>query len=266
MALVQHRDLKIRFQQQYDNSRDYVIPFIEETFSIKEGMNVLEIGAAEGGVIKPLAERGCYVVGVDLNPGRIETAKAFLADEVAAGKAYFVAQNVYDDSFQEKWTGFFDLIILKDTIEHIPNQEEFIPFIKRYLKPDGAIFFGFPPWRMPFGGHQQICVGKFLSKLPWYHVLPKGIYKAMLKAGGESDAVIKELLYIKETRISIARFERIVRTSELPIALKRLFLVNPIYKHKFGWKPRVQNSFFGAIPWLKDWYTTCAWYVVRNKN
>lgn len=266
MALAQHSNLEVRFQQQVENARNYVLPFIEEAFPVKEGMDVLEIGAAEGGVLIPFVERGCTVTGVDLSPNRIETAKKFLADEVAAGKASFIAQNVYDDSFQEKWTGYFDLIILKDTIEHIPDQEQFIPFIKRFLKPGGVIFFGFPPWRMPFGGHQQICSSKRLGKLPWFHLLPKGMYKSILKSANEPEYTIDELMDIKATGISLGRFERIVRRSSMMVKHRRLFLVNPIYKYKFGWKPRVQFAVLGAIPWLRDWFTTCGWYVVENKN
>ncbi|MFK7969752.1 MAG: class I SAM-dependent methyltransferase [Bacteroidia bacterium] len=263
MALAQHSNLEERFRQQYLNAGEFVIPFIEEAISIKPGMKVLEIGAAEGGVLKPFVERGCWVMGVDLSPSRIETAKRFLAEEVNEGKAHFIAQNVYDDDFEKKWSGHFELIILKDTIEHIPDQERFIPYIKRFLKPGGAIFFGFPPWRMPFGGHQQICSSKRLSKLPWFHLFPKGIYKSILNAAKEPEGTVNELLDIKFTRISIARFERIARKSDLTIAAKTLFLINPIYRFKFGLKPRKQFALLGAIPWFKDFVTTCAWYVVK---
>ena len=35
MALIQHYNEKIRFQQQLDNAKAYVIPFIEEAFILK---------------------------------------------------------------------------------------------------------------------------------------------------------------------------------------------------------------------------------------
>lgn len=266
MALAQHSSFTERFRQQYLNAQDYVIPFIEETFPLKEGMKVLEIGAAEGGVLKPFVERGCWVMGVDLSPSRIETAKEFLAEEVAAEKAHFIAQNVYDESFQQDWDGHFDLVILKDTIEHIPDQEQFIPYIKRFLKPGGAIFFGFPPWRMPFGGHQQTCRSKRLSKLPWFHLLPVGAYKSVLESANEPEGVINELLDIKSTRISLGRFERIVRQSGLHISAKTLFLINPIYRFKFNLKPRKQFALLGAIPWFRDFVTTCGWYMVKRES
>ena len=61
-----------------DNSRSYVLPFIEKTKELHKGVNVMEIGCGEGGVLLPFAENGCYCVGVDLNPLRIDLANDFL--------------------------------------------------------------------------------------------------------------------------------------------------------------------------------------------
>ncbi|MEM6261225.1 MAG: methyltransferase domain-containing protein [Bacteroidota bacterium] len=266
MALKQHTSITERFRQQYENAKDYLIPFVEERFAVNSDMKVLEIGAAEGGVLKAFIDKGCWTMGVDLSPFRIDTAKEVMAEEVAAGQIYLEAVNVYDDDFREKWGGQFDLIVLKDTIEHIPEQEKFIPYIKQFLKPEGVIFFGFPPWRMPYGGHQQICrTSKLLSKLPWFHLLPKGLYKRILIAGGEGERVVEELMDIKATGINLGRFERIVRKSGLRIRHRRLFLINPIYKYKFGLKVRTQLPLLGDIPFLRDFVTTCGWYLVERK-
>ena len=262
MSLKQHTSREERFRQQYLNSQDYLIPFIEEAMPVLPDMKIMEIGAAEGGVLKAFTDRNVWVFGVDLSPHRIEIAKEMMAEEVTAKKADFLAVNVYDEDFGAEWAGKFDLILLKDTIEHIPEQEKFIPYIKKFLKPDGKIFFGFPPWRMPFGGHQQICRNKWLSKIPYYHLLPKGIYKAMLKAGKEPEGRITELLEIKDTGISLARFERIVKQSDLQIVNKRLYLFNPIYRFKFNLKPREQYKLLGSIPYFRDFFTTAGWYLV----
>ena len=267
MALKQHLSLDERFRQQHLNAQDYLLPFLEKKMTIRPGMKILEIGTAEGGVLKPFVTRGCWCLGVDLAPKRIEIAKQMLEEEVASGKIDFIAQNVYDEAFEQKWTGQFDLIILKDTIEHIPDQEKFIPYIKRFLVPTGHIFFGFPPWRMPFGGHQQICRSKILGKLPWFHLLPLPLYKVIIGMANEPDRVVEELIDIKATRISLARFERIIKQSDLSISLRTLFLFNPIYRFKFGLKPREQFPLLAAIPYFKDFVTTAGWYLVNlNKN
>ena len=261
MALKQHSDEKVRYEQQVDNSRQYVLPFIEATKPIGKGVNVLEVGTGEGGVLVPFMDKGAFCVGVDLSEPRVELAKNFFAKEVAEGKIEFLYKNVYDDDFLQRFKGFFDVIILKDAIEHIPEQEKFIPYLKNFLKQGGQIFFGFPPWYMPFGGHQQICQHK-IGMMPWYHILPKPLYKGVLKMIGEPEGIIKELLEIHDTQISIERFERIVKRSGLKFLNKQHFLINPIYQYKFGWKPRKQSGIITAIPFFRNLVTTCVYYTV----
>jgi SAM-dependent methyltransferase len=262
LALKQHLDSKVRYDQQVDNSLSYVLPFIEKTKPVAKGTTVMEVGTAEGGVLIPFIERGCYCVGVDLVPTRIELANEYNAKEIAEGKVEFICENIYEETFLNRFRNFFDVIILKDVIEHVPEQEKFIPYLKNFLKPGGQIFFGFPPWYMPFGGHQQVCRNKWASKLPYYHILPTPIYRALLKMAGEHPNSIKELIEVKETQITIERFERIIKKSGLKVLNKQHYLINPIYKFKFGLKPRKQWVPITWIPYFRDFVTTCVYYTV----
>lgn len=262
MALKQHKDDRVRFDQQVDNSTNYVMPFIEQTKKMGQGVNILEVGCAEGGVLKPFIDKGCNCVGVDLAENRIELAKDFLQEEVAAGKVTFLTQNIYEEDFINKYKNYFDVIILKDVIEHVPEQEKFVPHLKTFLREGGVIFFGFPPWYMPFGGHQQVAQNKLVSMMPYYHILPKGIYKAILNAFKEHPGTVQELLEIKDTQITIERFEKIVSDSKLLVFNKQHYLINPIYKFKFGLKPRKQFPFLSAIPFFRNFVTTCVYYTI----
>jgi 2-polyprenyl-3-methyl-5-hydroxy-6-metoxy-1,4-benzoquinol methylase len=141
MALKHHTDASLRMQQQVENSANFVIPFIEQTLTIRQGMKVLEIGCGEGGVLKPFMDRGCQCLGVDLDPPRIDIANQVYFSEVQAGKVKFILKNVYDADFVATYNHHFDLIVLKDTIEHVPNQEGFIPHLKQLLAPNGKIKF-----------------------------------------------------------------------------------------------------------------------------
>lgn len=87
----------------------------------------------------------------------------------------------------------------------------------------------------------------------------------MLKAFGESDVAIEELMEVKETGISIERFERIVHNSGLKVLAKQHFLINPIYYYKFGWKPRKQLGIISALPFFRNFLTTCVYYTVGEK-
>jgi hypothetical protein len=115
---------------------------------------------------------------------------------------------------------------------------------------------------MPFGGHQQVCIQKLSSKLPYYHLLPAPLYKLLLKWMGESPTKIEELMEIKDTGISIERFERIVRQNGFHVYEKTHFLINPIYRYKFGWEPKKQFGFIKAIPYLRNYLTTCVYYLI----
>lgn len=257
-----HKDKRTYFKQQTENASSYVLPFVQPWVNIGRGTHVLEVGCAEAGVLKAFLDVGCTGVGVELSSSRAELAKEFLKDEIAAGQVEIIGANIYDASFQSRFHGKFDLIVLKDVIEHIHDQRKIIAELKRYLKPNGKIFFGFPPWHMPFGGHQQVCRNKLLAKLPYYHLLPTLLYKWVLRRGGESESLIEELVEVKETGLSIEQFERHVKNAGLKIFARTYYLINPIYRYKFGLKPRKQNALVAALPYVRNYVTTCMYYVV----
>jgi SAM-dependent methyltransferase len=254
-----HADRKRYFDIQRENAERFVIPFIEEKFPIRPGQRVLEIGCGEAGVLLAFLERGCTGVGVELDAPRLVNAAAWTKEYLDAGKVQYIDKDIYKVDVERELGGKFDIIILKDVIEHIHDQPKLIAQMKRLLNPGGCIFFGFPPWQMPFGGHQQMCKGKWLSKLPWYHLLPRSLYGYILKRNGEP---VEALLEIRDTRISIEKFERIAKKTGYKISLSRHYLINPIYEYKFGWKARKQFGIIRHIPWLRNFVTTCVYYLI----
>jgi len=257
-----HGDRRRYFEIQVDNTKKYVIPFIEKYKTLGPGTRVLEIGCGEAGVLKAFTDRGCTGVGVELDEPRLVMAREWMQDELANNKISFLSKDVYKVNVEEEFKGKFDIIVLKDVIEHIYDQAKLISWMKTFLNDGGVIFFGFPPWQMPFGGHQQIMHGKILSKLPYYHLLPMFIYKGILKAGKEN---VQEMEEIKETGISIERFEKIVKQTGYSVVNKTHFLINPIYEYKFGWKPRVQGKLVSKIKYLRNFFTTCVYYLITPK-
>ena len=210
----------------------------------------------------PFIELNCDVTGIDINTNKIENAKLFLKEKLPDHNATIIDNDIY--KVDASSIGSYDIIILRDVIEHIPDQSRFLGHMRSFLKPDGIIFFGFPPWRMPFGGHQQICKSKLLSKLPYFHLLPNFMYKNILKLFGEKENRIESLMEIKETQISINRFNRIISENKLEFAKRNYFLINPNYNIKFGLEPKEQFAVISAIPYLRDFLTTCVYCVVRK--
>jgi 2-polyprenyl-3-methyl-5-hydroxy-6-metoxy-1,4-benzoquinol methylase len=259
-----HKNRNIYFEEQGITTKKYVIPYIKQAIQIEKGIRVLEIGCGEGGNLIPFIELNCEVVGIDLSKRKIEIAKQQISQKYANANVKLIENNIYDVSHDE--VGTFDVIFLRDVIEHIPNQKRFMEHLKVFMKPNGVIFFGFPPWTMPFGGHQQICQSKLLSKLPYYHLLPSFLYKSILKLFGEKQVTIDALLEIKSTGIGINRFNRIVDSSNFQFIEKDFYLINPNYEVKFGLKPRAQFSIIRRIPYLRDFFTTCLYCLIKDKK
>ena len=266
MAFEFHKDKETYIKYQQENAEKFVIPFIEKKLALKAGMHVMEIGCAEGGVLKAFLDRGCIGTGVELSESRTKRAEIVLAEEIKSGQAKLVNKDIYDVNIDKEMPHRFDLIILKDVIEHIHDQDKIILKLRDFLKPNGHIFFGFPPWYMPFGGHQQIASNKWLGKLPYYHLLPMALYKPFLKLFNEKPKIIDNLVEIKETGISIERFEKLIRKHNYSIPERTFYLINPIYKYKFNIKPRKQFGLISVIPFFRNFLTTCMYYLVKKEE
>lgn len=256
-----HLNRKKYFQEQVYTTEKYVIPFISEVLPIDSNLSVLEIGCGEGGNLKPFLDIGCKVTGVDLSEKKIENGKQFFSDHPNKNNLTLIAEDIY----QSKSLGQYDLIIMRDVIEHIHDQERFMSYVKKYLKPNGKFFLAFPPWYNPFGGHQQICKNKILSAMPYYHILPKTIYKGVLKIFNEDSDRIDGLLEIKETGITIERFRKILADNSYKIEKKIFYFINPNYEVKFKLKPKTQLSLISSIPWFRNFVITSCYYIVSLK-
>lgn len=256
-----HVDRKKYFLEQVYTTEKYVLPYIQDLY--QPTYKVLEIGCGEAGNLKPFLDLGCECLGVDLDKDQINRGRLFFENHPNNSRLTLISKNIYDfDDFSVK----YDLIMMRDVIEHIHNQEIFIKFLQNFMHSNSVVFFAFPPWQNPFGGHQQICKSKLLSKLPFFHLLPKQIYKRILKIFGETDSTIEGLLEIKETGISIERFEKIIKSSGLEIAKSTYYFINPNYEIKFGLKPRKIFRFIACIPIVRNFFITCGYYLVTNKK
>jgi SAM-dependent methyltransferase len=254
-----HKNRFQYFNEQKESTKKYVLPYIQKHFSLLSGSRVLEIGCGEGGNLHPFLEMGCECYGVELSEYNLSNAAHFYAENPHKEHLHLLHKNIYDVE-PEDVGGTFDVVFLRDVIEHIPNQERFMRHLKKFMAPHGVAFFAFPPWRNPFGGHQQICKSKWLSRTPYLHLLPLKLYAAALKAGGSEP---RGLLEIRATGISIGRFEKIVRKESYRIVAKTHYLINPNYHIKFGLKPRQVWKVF-QIPHLQDFYTTAMYFLLKK--
>ena len=83
---------------------------------------------------------------------------------------------------------------------------------------------------------------------------------------GESDVQIDGMLEIYDTRITIDRLNRILKSNKYSILKKTDWFVNPNYETKFGLKPRKQLAIISALPFVRNFLTTASYYVVRAQK
>jgi SAM-dependent methyltransferase len=254
-----HTDRELYFKEQSQTTSKYVIPFISGVRQVTPSLSVLEIGCGEGGNLLPFLEAGyARVTGIDISEHKIENARRFYSTITGGERVEFIAADIYDCAE----AGKFDLIMMRDVLEHIHDQARFIGFVKKLLAPGGILFIAFPPWNNPFGGHQQVCDSRILSKMPWIHLLPRGLYRQLLSTAGESSAKIEGLLEIKDTGINLGRFETIIKREGFSVMKKSLWLINPNFEVKFGLRPRRLPSLVGRIPFLRNFLTTTGYYII----
>jgi hypothetical protein len=97
-------------------------------------------------------------------------------------------------------------------------------------------------------------------------LLPKLLYKGLLKTSGATASNIGELMSIRAARMTVEGFERLASETGYTICQRTLWLINPHYKQKFHINPRRQWTIFSQIPYLRNFYTTSAWYLLRHIN
>lgn len=255
-----HTDRKLYFDEQVYTTQKYVMPFIG--IDSYAGLRVLEIGAGEGGNLLPFAGAGAECVGVDLSEVKILAGREVMARESAGGRVELICKNIFDvDNI-----GTFDIILMKDVIEHIPEQTTFLANLQRFMHVDTRIVITYPPYLNPFAGHQQVCRHRLISKLPFVYLLPNSLYRSLLTKVREDQATVAELLELKQTGLTIERLEKCIKKAGLAIEKRQHYLINPNYEVKFGLPPVRQIPILGSIAWLRNFYTTASFYILTARK
>lgn len=259
-----HTDRKRYFCELATTSGSFYVDYVKKYKTIDSVTRVLEVGCGEGGNLLPFARLGAKVVGVDLSETRIEQARIFFLETNQKGEFHNVDFLQMASPRNEE---LFDIVLVHDVIEHIEPQfkEAFISRIKMFAKDDGIVFFRFPAWQMPFGGHQQICRNPLLAKIPFIHLLPKRAYRWLLSAFGESVPCIEELLSIKRSRVTIEKFESLCRKLEYQVLDRTLWFINPHYKVKFN-IPAIKLKLCKHIPYLRNLFSTSCFYIITPQK
>lgn len=245
-------------------SEDYYLNYISTYRQLNTDTKVLEVGCGEGGNLLPFAERGCKVTGIDLSVNKINNAKEYFSERALEGN--FICDDFLNQTSLHE-CGKFDVILVHDVIEHIEPENKNLFFIrlKQYLSPCGIVFFGFPAWHMPFGGHQQICSSRICSHVPFIHLLPLSIYEKYLHLSGEPQYRIDELLSIRRSKMTVESFEALCNEHGYMTIDRKLWLISPHYKVKFNLKPIRLCRWFTALPYIRNYMSTSCFYILSEQ-
>lgn len=102
-------------------------------------MNVLEVGCGGGIWSAFFATRTRSLTCCDIRGHVLESAKLHVSNTVGAERGSHI-QWIEGDIIASPPAATFDFIFLKDVIEHIPDDHNFIACLRRLLKPNGSIY------------------------------------------------------------------------------------------------------------------------------
>ncbi len=255
-----HTNRERYFREQAEVTERFIIPYIETVLPLHKDLVIAEIGCGEAGNMMPFLNMGCKVVGIDLSESKIENGKEYYKNHPNVANLLLVAEDIYKVNPEDYPK--FDLVVMRDVIEHIPNQEEFMKRLRDFMKPQGKIFFGFPPWCMPFGGHQQVSPKKMINRFPYHHLFPRFAHIGLLKLAKEDPERIKGFMEIRDTKISSYRFFKICKRNNFKVLKWNMFFINPGYEVKFNLKTRKLFPLFNFIP-IRDFLSTACYAVIE---
>lgn len=91
---------------------------------------ILEIGCAKGNFLTKAKERGYQVYGVELNEKNCQIARKSLGNTI-------YNKDLFNIHFENE---MFDVIYMRDVIEHITNPKPFLAELSRIAKPGSLLF------------------------------------------------------------------------------------------------------------------------------
>jgi 2-polyprenyl-3-methyl-5-hydroxy-6-metoxy-1,4-benzoquinol methylase len=210
------------FFEQVAYTQKYLIDYLKNNVKdFSTQTNILEIGCAEGGTIAELHNQGYSCDGIEIEEARVETAKKHNQNSATI----LVGDITKPIDIGKK----YDLVIMRDVIEHIADKPSAFNQISKLLNKNGKLFVTFPLKYSPYAGHNQ--VERSWLKYVWYITLfPKFVIKMMVPKHSYG-----EYVYLKENALSYFSLNKLVR-KDWKYIKKDFFISRPVFKIRFGWK------------------------------
>lgn len=241
------------FYEQRRFAEHYLVPHLETHIPAFREKTVLEVGCAEGGFLDYLRDLGMEGVGIELEESRVE-----LAHRLARGSTVYQG-DITDAALLQKIPRRFDVIVMRDVIEHVPQREAAFRVLREFLNPGGYLFVTFPPRFSPFAGHQQHA-RSFLKMTPYVHYLPVVLWRWLGRRLGEDEEYLDSVMLNYRIGLSVRKFEKLYRQAGFRPLLKDVFLLRPIFKYRMG-TPIVKLP---NVPVIREFLATGCEYLLQK--
>ncbi len=136
-----------------DSKRERYLMLIDD-LALPKGSSAMEIGCYDGSLLNDLRQDGFSVTGCEPSP----------AAKIAQEKYGLLIHNDYFSSklFDPQK---FDLVLIRNVLEHIPDPVEFLVEVGRTLKPGGAVVIAVPDGQVRIA---EAILGSFVPEHPNY--------------------------------------------------------------------------------------------------
>jgi hypothetical protein len=246
------------FEYQRRVCRDVILPWLAVRLVLR-GLRVGDFGAHQGGMLDALRESGLVDRALGFEVGEeIVASSPFVSD----GRFRLECRDILDVAPEG---ALFDLVLMHDVLEHVPNYGDALDAVRRTLGESGHAFVSFPPYHSAFGGHQQLARGMARS-IPFVHLLPARLFFRLAQPGeteymSASDAW-EDMTSVRRTRLSLSRAERAFARCGLRVVDRDLFVVRPEYTVRYGLRARRAKG-VGRLAGVREVLVNGAFYLLR---
>ena len=125
------------------NALDYLADKEAMYFAVKEILSqtndktikILEVGSGLGYLTYAITQEGYDITGIDISNNAVKSAESKFGN-------HFICQDVYEYALD--MAGKFDIVILTEVIEHVPDPDSFCNTLISLLKPQGKLIITTP--------------------------------------------------------------------------------------------------------------------------
>jgi SAM-dependent methyltransferase len=248
------------FDYQYSIARDVLIPWLDPHLSLA-GLAVGDFGCHQGGILQGLREIADVGSGIGFDVDEASIRRSPFEPDC---RFHLVPRDILE---VDAACHSFDLILLRDVIEHTPNPAAILAKARRCLRNGGHIFVSFPPYYSPFGGHQHEAINA-IRFVPFAHYLPDVLFYSLTRFRDTSymsaESTLADVRSVRQTRLTLSKAERAFERAGLRIEAQERFLFRPEFHIRYGlasWHMPLVHR----VPIVREIVTFGAYYLLTSK-